>query len=705
MMEYRVLKDNELFLLTDQKGDIPLNHKYGLGLYKKDTRFLSEMSLTINGEKPILLKSEAGETYESMMLLTNPHMEKDGEVELWRESVEIKRHRFISSDVLYDRITLRNYNPKPLTFTVELSVDVDFSDMFIVRGFQNGTTGKKSGVSNRANDLLFSYMGADDIKRETRIAWEENEKATVHDQTIQIPVELEHDEVKELTFSITPSLSEEKVEVLEWTEAYERLKGNYKTWNENVTKISTDYKPLQDLVDRGIQDLHALSTNVGYGPFFVAGLPWFGVPFGRDSLIAALQMLPFQPEIVRGTLRTMAHYQGTKKDSWRDEEPGKIMHEVRYGELANTNQVPFTPYYGSIDSTPLFLILLTEYVHWYKDFELFEELNSNIEAALEWIDRYGDRDGDGFVEYHRESTKGIANQGWKDSDDSVVHRNGDFAKSPIALAEVQGYVYQAKSGLAQIYDTNGEEEKAEVLRGQAAALKRNFEDAFWMEDKEFYAIALDEKKKQVGTLTSNPGHVLFSGMLNEGRARKVMDALVSPAMFSGYGIRTMGRGEAAYNPISYHDGSIWPHDNSMILLGMGLLKGSEQANKVISGLIEASHSFEYERLPELFCGYSREEGKPVPYPVACSPQAWAAGTPLTFIRTMLGLYPNICSEDLFIAPQLLPEMSELNLENLSLGEGYLSLRVTQNSKGHHVEIYKNTTGFNVQTAENVTANA
>lgn len=705
MMEYRVLKDNELFLLTDQKGDIPLNHKYGLGLYKKDTRFLSELMVTINGEEPILLKSEAGETYESMMLLTNPHIEKDGEVELWRESVEVKRHRFIYSDVLYDKITLQNYSPKPVTFTVEFSFDVDFSDMFIVRGFQNGTTGKKLGVSHTDNDLVFSYVGADDIKRKTRVVWNEQEKVNVNDQTIQVPIKLDHAETKELTFYIIPSLAGEKIEVVDWSLAYERLREDCKTWSENVTKISTDHKSLQQLVDRGIQDLHALSTDVGYGPFFVAGLPWFGVPFGRDSLIAALQMLPFHPEIVRGTLRTMAHYQGTKKDSWRDEEPGKIMHEVRYGELANTNQVPFTPYYGSIDSTPLFLILVTEYIHWYKDMQLFEELENNIEAALEWIDQYGDRDGDGFVEYHQESSKGIANQGWKDSADSVVHRNGDFAESPIALAEVQGYVYQAKAGLAQIYEANGEEEKAKVLQRQADLLKRNFENAFWMEDKEFYAIALDKNKKQVGTLTSNPGHVLFSGILGEERAKKVMDTLVSPTMFSGYGIRTMGEGEAAYNPISYHDGSVWPHDNSMILLGMGLLKGSEQANKVISGLIESSHSFENQRLPELFCGYSRKEGKPVPYPVACSPQAWAAGTPLTFVRTMLGLYPNIQNNNqLNINPNLLPEMSELSLENLPLGDGYLSLTVRQDSSGHQVDVHKNTSGFLIQTAEHVSVN-
>ncbi|WP_085506076.1 amylo-alpha-1,6-glucosidase [Thalassobacillus devorans] len=701
-MDYRVLKDNEVFFLTDKNGDIPINHPYGLGLYKKDTRFLSEMSLKVNGEDPILLKSEADNIYDTEMMLTNPHIEKDGEVELWRESVEIKRHRFISNDVLYETLSIRNYNPKAVNFTVELALDADFADMFIVRGFQNGEIGNVLELKETNDSLTFSYLGADDVKRNTRVTWESDTTISVEDGAIKIPVSLAHEEIQEVTFHIVPAVADEKVQVLDRAEAFKQLQSTYQDWNESVTKIKTDHQPLQRLVDRGIQDLQALSTDVGFGSFFVAGLPWFGVPFGRDSLIAALQMLPFQPEIARGTLKTMAHYQGTKKDSWRDEEPGKIMHEIRYGELANTGQIPFTPYYGTIDATPLFLILLVEYVNWSKDIALFEELLPNVKAALTWINEYGDRDGDGFVEYHQEASKGIANQGWKDSADSVVHRNGDLAQSPIALAEVQGYVYQARVGVAELYESIGQKENAAKLRTQAADLKEKFEAAFWMEDKQFYAIALDENKDQVGTVTSNPGHVLFSEMIEDERAQRVMDMLTSPAMFSGYGIRTMGEGEAGYNPISYHDGSVWPHDNSMTLLGMGRMKGAEHAKVVMQGLVDASHHFEYERLPELFCGYSKEEGKPVPYPVACSPQAWAAGTPLTFIRTILGLNPDYKSKELVIAPHFLDEMNELALEELPVGQGQLSLRVKRSKGSYEIEISRNTTGLQVILETNST---
>jgi glycogen debranching enzyme len=400
------------------------------------------------------------------------------------------------------------------------------------------------------------------------------------------------------------------------------------------SSVQTDLKQLEKLVKRGTDDLRVLLTDIGSGLFPVAGLPWFGVPFGRDSLIAALQLLPFNSNIAKATLKTMAFYQGTKVDPWRDEQPGKILHEIRYGELANTNQIPFAPYYGSVDSTPLFLMLLVEYVKWTRDLELVKQLEDNIERALNWIDEYGDRDGDLFVEYHQEAQKGIANQGWKDSGDSVVHRNGDL-QSPIALCEVQGYVYQAKKGISTIYGALGYGDKAEALDEQAERLKKEFNHVFWMEDVEFYAIALDEHKQQVGTITSNPGHLLQSGILSNDRAKKIANKIVNKNMFSGYGIRTMSKGEAGYNPMSYHNGSVWPHDNSMILLGLSKTNQKEDMKKVVQGLITASTHFEYDRLPELFCGYDDSIKNVVPYPVACSPQAWAAGTPLTFVQSLL----------------------------------------------------------------------
>ncbi|WP_026692753.1 amylo-alpha-1,6-glucosidase [Peribacillus kribbensis] len=693
-MDYRVIKENDLFLLTDEKGNIPENHPYGLGLYTKDTRFLSKLDVRINGEELILLSSDAADNYMARILLTNPHQEKDGELILWRESVEVERKRFIYDDVLYETIKAKNYFPKRVQFELSVHTDVDFTDMFIVRGFQSGDVGTRTGQNIEGNSLTYHYKGSDSTERATLVSWDTEAKSVSENGDIAFEFDLKHGEEQEVTLMIAPRIGE-----AEWgtpaprDEAMEKLKASYKDWEQKISKVETDYEPLQRLVDRGIGDLRVLLTDVGYGKFPVAGLPWFGVPFGRDSLIAALQMLAFSPEVAKGTLLTMANNQGQNVDPWRDEQPGKIMHEIRYGELAATNQIPFTPYYGTIDATPLFLMLLTEYIKWTGDLNLAQQLESNIDAALTWIDQYGDRDGDLFIEYHQESSKGIANQGWKDSGDSVVHRNGDYAKTPIALSEVQGYVYQAKMGIASVFEHLGKEEQAAGLRQQAQALKARFEEEFWMDDVNFYAIALDENKAQVGTITSNPGHLLMTGMLNEDRAGAVIDTLLSPKMFSGYGIRTMGEGEAGYNPMSYHDGSIWPHDNSMTLLGMSKLGRQQSANTVIEGLIRAGSFFEYDRLPELFCGYDQTIGKAVKYPVACSPQAWAAGTPLVFIQSMLGLFPDSFGKKILLAPKLLDQMNVLTVKNIQAGEGKLSLSVTRTHDSFDVKVLENTTGY------------
>ncbi len=697
-MDYRVIKENDLFLLTDKNGNIPENHPYGLGLYTKDTRFLSKLDVKINGEEPILLHSDAADNYMATILMTNPHMEENGELILWRESVEIKRTRFIYNDVFYETLTVKNYFPKSVSFDLSVHVDVDFSDMFIVRGFQNGEIGKRTGQTAEENSLTFHYDGADDLSRRTYMEWDKKAKSIDPESgALHFRFELEHEEEQSITLKVQPQHGkQEGNSILSAPVALEELKKSYDGWNTDITKVKTDCLPLQRLVDRGLSDLRVLLTDLGFGKFPVAGLPWFGVPFGRDSLIAALQMMAFQPEVAKGTLYTMANKQGTKVDPWRDEQPGKIMHEIRFGELATTEQIPFTPYYGTIDATPLFLILLTEYVKWTGDLQVVKDLETNIEAALIWIDEHGDRDGDLFVEYHQEASKGIANQGWKDSGDSIVHRNGDYATTPIALSEVQGYVFQAKTGLASIFDKLGNQEKAEALREQSQKLKKKFDDEFWMDDVNYYAIALDRDKQQVGTITSNPGHILFSEMLDEDKARAVIETLISPKMFSGFGIRTMGIGEAGYNPMSYHDGSIWPHDNSMVLLGMSKIKEQEAANIVIEGLIEAASHFEYDRLPELFCGYDRSVGKAVKYPVACSPQAWAAGTPLVIVQTILGLFPDALEEKIVLSPVFPNGMDVLEVEKVKIGKGHLSVTALRNVSGIvELTIKENTTGYEV----------
>ncbi len=692
-MDYRVIKENDLFFLTDDKGNIPKENDYGLGLYTKDTRFLSKFDIKINGQDPILLSSSADENYEAEILLTNPHMEEDGKLILWRESVEIERKRLIYDGVLYETLNLKSYYPKPVDFEISVHVDADFTDMFIIRGFQYGEIGRRTGEEVTENSINYFYSGADDIERATRVQWDRDAKSVDRDGSIAFDFHLNHGDTETVTFSVTPEINGKSGTVMNPEKALQLLKTSYKDWERDTTRVQTDHKPLQRLVDRGIMDLRVLLTDIGHGAFPVAGLPWFGVPFGRDSLIAALQMLAFNPEIAKGTLLTMASQQGTKVDPWRDEQPGKIMHEIRYGELASTNQVPFTPYYGTIDATPLFLVLLSEYTKWTGDLTLADQLQPNVEAALNWIDEYGDRDGDGFVEYHQESSKGIANQGWKDSGDSIVHRNGDYAETPIALSEVQGYVYQAKNGIAAIFEVQGKVEEANRLRNEAEKLKRLYDEKFWMEEQGFHAIALDKDKKQVGTLTTNPGHVLFAEMLDDHKASKVIEKLVSPRFFSGYGIRTMAEEEAGYNPMSYHDGSIWPHDNSMILLGMSKVNHQRDANTVISGLIKAASHFEYDRLPELFCGYGSKTGRAVKYPVACSPQAWAAGTPLVFIQTILGLFPDSLNKVVHLSPHLLENMNELRVDGIKIGEGHLSVHVRREKEKTIVEIKENTTGY------------
>jgi glycogen debranching enzyme len=696
-----VIKENDLFLLTDESGDIPPGSTDGCGLYTQDTRFLSRFELLVNGVKPILLESSAEANCQAAFRLTNPHMEEDGRVRLWRESVEIARHRFIQDGILYESIAYTNYSPQPVAFETSLVFAADFADMFIVRGFKSGRVGTVTGIDARADRIVIGYDGADGIRRETRIAWNMPADRVSPEGSVTFSLELRPRETRVIELTVAPVVSGKTPRVRPSGEALRLLEDSYRSWSENSTSVSSDLEIFNRLYDRGMRDLRMLLTDLGYGPFPVAGLPWFAVPFGRDSLIAALQLLPANPAVALGTLRTMASYQGTRVDPWRDETPGKIMHEIRYGELANTNQIPFNPYYGSVDSTPLFLVLAVEYFRWTGDMEAIRSLLPALEKALRWIDESGDLDGDGFVEYHSASSGGIANQGWKDSGDSIVHASGELARSPIALVEVQGYVYLAKKGLADIYRKLGRTDDAEALERDAAELKRRFEQSFWMEDERFYAIALDRDKRQVRSVTSNPGHLLMTGLLDSGRAEMIARRLTAQDMFSGYGIRTMSEQSAGYNPMSYHNGSVWPHDNSLCLIGMSRMGFTDQAMTVVRGLMRAAEHFEYARLPELFCGYPDALGRPVPYPVACSPQAWAAGTPLVFLQVFLGLDPDAPERLIRIRPALPEGMNRLSVRGLRIGSGTLSLTIARRSGETlpHLEVEHNSTGCELRVLQ------
>lgn len=693
-LNQRVIKENDLFLLTDMSGDITQESPEGCGLYTQDTRFLSRFELRINDMKPVLLESSAEAGCQAVFRLTNPHMERDGRLVLWRESVEIERHRFIRDGILYEAIAYTNFYPKPVEFETSLAFGADFADMFVVRGFKDGRLGTAAGIEAEADRLVIRYAGADELMRETRIMWNGSADRVTPDGTVTFTLRLMPRERRTIELTVVPVVGSQAPQVKPRAEALQQLEASYRAWNVESTSVSSDLPIYDKLYRRGMQDLRMLLTDLGHGPFPVAGLPWFAVPFGRDSLIAALQLLPVNPAVALGTLRTMAAYQGSKVDPWRDETPGKIMHEIRYGELANTNQIPFNPYYGSVDSTPLFLVLAVEYCRWTGDLDAIRELMPSLERALEWIDRSGDLDGDGFVEYHSVSSDGIANQGWKDSGDSIVHASGDYAESPIALAEVQGYVYHAKTGMAEIFRKLGRTGDAEALERDAAELKSRFEQAFWMDGESYYAIALDRDKRQVQSVTSNPGHLLMTGLPDTARAESVARRLTAEDMFSGYGIRTMSNRSAGFNPMSYHNGSVWPHDNSLCLIGLGRMGFTEQALQVIRGLMRAAEHFEYARLPELFCGYPDSLGRPVPYPVACSPQAWAAGTPLVFLQVFLGLDPDAPEGIIRLRPALPDGMNRLSVRQLRIGAGTLSLTITRRDGDAvpEVEVEHNSTG-------------
>ena len=409
--------------------------------------------------------------------------------------------------------------------------------------------------------------------------------------------------------------------------------------------------------------------------YIAAGVPWFTTLFGRDAILTAFQVLGFRPQLAVETLTVLAARQATAVDDWREAEPGKILHELRGGEMVRAGELPFSPSYGSVDATPLWLILLGATFDWTGDRDLVNRLWPNALAALEWIDRWGDVDGDGFVEYGRREGRGLGNHGWKDSEDSVRNRDGAIAASPIALAEVQGYVYDAKIRIAGLARTRGDADLAARLEREAAELRTRFESAFWVADQQYYAMALDGAKQPADAIASNAGHCLWSGISAPERARLVADRLLAPGLFSGWGIRTYATDQPGYNPIGHHTGTVWPHDTSIVAAGLKRYGFHDEANRLVSAVFEAAQTFPESRLPELFCGFDRAEtATPVPYPVACSPQAWAAGSTFLFLQSMLGLSAHADRRELeLLRPQLPTWLGRVTITNLRVGDAAVDL--------------------------------
>ena len=671
------VKEGDVFLYSDREGNLDHGGMYGLGLYAHDTRFLSHFRMTVGGRDPVLLSSSAERGYMGHVDLTNPDLYEGDRVAVPQQTLNIRRVRVIDGR-LFERVRVKNYNPFAVAVDVAFTFGSDFADIFEVRGMLTPEHPRIEPPLLEADRVVLAMVGRDGVRRETRISFGSKpddlraEDGLVH---ATFRLSLGPYQTKLVSLTVDPVTGEERPPEVEFDVAVHRLRRSYEEWERDCTRLVTDNELFNELLDRSLRDLRALATRTDGGEIIQAGIPWYATVFGRDSLITSHQLLSINPRPARETLRFLARHQGTKVDDWRDEQPGKILHEVRRGELAGAGIVPHTPYYGSVDATPWFLIVFAQHLRWTGDVAFAEELLPAAEAALRWIDTYGDLDGDGFVEYLCRSPGGMRNQGWKDSNDAVVHADGRLAEPPIALAEVQGYVYLAKERMADVYEALGQRERARELLAQAEELRRRFNEAFWMEDERYFAMALDADKRQVRTVTSNPGHCLYCGIVDEDKAVALAKRLLAPDMFSGWGVRTMSKSAVAYNPMSYHNGSVWPHDNALIAAGLKRYGFVRATNRVATALFDAAITADYMRLPELFCGFTRRTpNRPVSYPIACSPQAWAAGSPFLMLQAMLGISAQANRNLLTVnKPQLPTWLNTVEVRDLAVGTSRISL--------------------------------
>jgi glycogen debranching enzyme len=666
-----VLKEGALFVCAHQNGDVRACAGSQGGLYSNDTRHLSELSLAIGGRSPILLSTTTQSPYEAAVYLGNTAVEASGSP-IPAMVLSIRR-MLLLGERLHQCIVIQNHSGRRVVTDMTIKLQVDFADIFEVRGAHKHSVRKPTLVlDSSAQEVSFSFLGKDEALRETIVEVRPPGRA-VKDSAdrahLKWALDLDPLQIIEVEFSVEPSLEGVRSQRQSFRSAREVVASKSSRWLGSCSRIDCDSAGLQSLLATGMNDLRALITPSEDGEIIAAGIPWYVASFGRDALLTSLEMLVLNPEPARRSLIHLARMQAQTEDPHRDAEPGKILHELRRGELARSGSIPHSPYYGTVDATPLFLMLASVYWRWTADLETMRELEPAFDAALLWIDIYGDRDGDGFVEYLSRSPAGLSNHGWKDSQHSIMHADGSPAEGPIALVEVQGYVYMAKRGMADLYRALGRSEKAASLETEAAELMEAFNESFWMCDEDIFALALDGSKQQVRSVTSNPGHCLYCGIVDAGRAQTVAHRLLDRDMFSGWGVRTLSSRSPAYNPMSYHNGSIWPHENAIITTGFQRYGLAQESQRVAMALFEAAVESPGSRLPELFCGFDREEGRSyVPYPVACSPQAWAAAAPFMMLQSLLGISADAPAGLLAVNKPVLPGTTErLRLSNMQVG--------------------------------------
>ncbi|MBV9547277.1 MAG: amylo-alpha-1,6-glucosidase [Chloroflexi bacterium] len=710
VLERSVLKEGQIFLVADRGGDIKAFNLEGHGLYYRDMRHLSLFEMDITGARPTLLSSAGELNFMSTLQFTNDTLlGPTGDVIAEPRTISIRRNRFVHNG-LHERLGLVNYNPHAVELTVRFTFGSDFRDMFEVRGYyaDQGLNRELKPIQPESDGVLLAYRGDDGVDRHTRISFDPDphhieivndrlrrlgpteslpglgQRVDPREEALVVPpiaaavfhVELQPMQARSITIEIVPEASDtptlrepspERANALDM--AFVGIRDSYDEWRSNSTRIQTDHQLFDQLLNRALQDLRLLIDTVDGDLVPTAGIPWFAVPFGRDSLITAMQTLILRPAIAEGTLRFLARHQGTERNDFRDEAPGKILHEVRSGELARLRRVPHSPYYGSVDATPLFLIGLGEYITWSGDLDLARRLLPHAEAGLRWMSEYGDIDGDSFLEYHTRSSEGMRNQGWKDSADSATHQDGRVAEPPIALAEVQAYAFAAHREMARLYARLGMPDREQEQRGAAKRLRESFVSSFGMcdEDGPFWAMGLDGGKQPIETVTSNPGHALWCRLLDGEGARLTVARLMQDDMLCGWGVRTLSSRARSFNPMSYHNGSIWPHDNALIALGMKRTGHDAAALDVASQIFEAGLRFPGARLPELWCGFSRDRryhSTPAQYPVSCSPQAWGAGSAFMLLQALLGLEADAFERVVRLRPLLPAWLGRVSLRKL-----------------------------------------
>ena len=657
----QVLKHDHTFAMFDRFGDIQVLAPGKEGLYHNDTRFLSHQEFTIEGVRPLHLGSAVEEANSLLAIdLMNPDLPAaGGRPALAKGTLHLFRAKLLWQSACHEHIRVTHHGSEPVRVRLEFTYDGDFVDLFEVRGMKRDRRGERLPPQVSADEVVLPYRGLDDLVRRTRIRFAPTPTAI---DSGRASFELQLDPGSEHHLYCTVSCecdNEAQPPRTSYDAALRDTNASRKNWlGEHCTVVTSN--PLVNLwLHRSVSDLSMLNTRLPTGPYPFAGVPWFSTTFGRDGIITALECLWADTSLARGVLTYLAATQATEIDPKNDAEPGKILHEARQSEMALTREIPFGRYYGSVDATPLFLVLAEAYWRRTGDAELIRAIWPNILAALRWIDRYGDADGDGFVEYARRSEEGLVQQGWKDSHDSIFHADGALAQAPIALCEVQGYVYAGKLAAAELARAMGDAVLARALTQESEQLRQRFQAAFWCEEIASYAIALDGDKRQCKVASSNAGHALWSGIAAPDHAQRIVDGLMSPAFFSGWGIRTIPVGAARYNPMSYHNGSIWPHDNALIAAGMARYGRTEAAMQLLSSTFDATLHFDLHRLPELFCGFTRRHGAaPTLYPVACSPQAWAAAAVFGMLQACLGLEVHAQGSEVVLRTPRLPPFIE-----------------------------------------------